>query len=423
MKVGVAGLWHLGTVTAACCASAGHAVVAFDDDGQVVNNLRQNKLPVDEPGLAELTRREVEAGRLRFTSDAADLSESEVLWIAYDTPVNEEDVADVEYVNRRVATLLPHLRNGALVLISSQLPVGSTSRLGQRWPELRFAYSPENLRLGKAIEVFTKPDRVVVGVRDAESRERLTPLFAPFTNKIEWMSIESAEMTKHALNAFLALSVTFINEVATICEKTGADANEVERGLKTDIRIGSRAYLHAGSAFAGGTLARDLSFLIDVGEDRKIPTHLLQGARASNAEHKLWDRRLLSELLGGVDGKSVAILGLTYKPGTNTLRRSSSVETSRWLIAQGAAVSAFDPAITELPEELRAVRLSQSAEGALEGADAALIATPWPELKAIPPAAFEKKMRRPLVLDPARHLEEVLKGEKGVEYFGIGASR
>lgn len=423
MRVSVAGLWHLGTVTAACCAHGGHAVTAFDEDSNLIEELHKGQLPVDEPGLAELTAAAVQSGRLRFTSDPSALAESEILWICHDTPVDENDTADTEFVYARVRKLLPYLPTQALVLISSQLPVGSTARLSEIRPELTFAYSPENLRLGKAIDVFTKPDRVVVGLHSGRGRERIALLFAPFTDRIEWMSVESAEMTKHALNAYLATSVAFINEVATICEKTGADAQEVERGLKSDVRIGKGAYLHPGGAFAGGTLARDISFLVGIGKSHGVPTHLLKGVRESNSAHNLWARRRLLEIFGQLKGRDIAVLGLTYKPGTNTLRRSSSVEMCRWLIEQGSSVRAFDPAIKGLSGDLAGVELAASGELALDGADAALIATPWPELRSIPPQAFAQRMRRTVVLDPARHMESVFEGEHKIEYFAIGVSR
>jgi UDPglucose 6-dehydrogenase len=423
MRVAVAGLWHLGTVTAACCAQGGHDVIAFDEDPTVIEELRQGRLPVDEPGLAELTAAGVQSGRLRFSSEPSALAESDILWICYDTPVDENDTADVEFVYSRVGKLLPHVPPRTVVVISSQLPAGSTARLKAMRPGLIFAYSPENLRLGNAIALFTKPDRVVVGLENGHGRERLASLFAPFTDKIEWMSVASAEMTKHALNAFLATSVAFINEVATICEKTGADAQEVERGLKSDIRIGKRAYLHPGGAFAGGTLARDISFLVDLANGHDVPAHLLKGVWESNSAHNLWARRRLSEIFGQLKGKEIAVLGLTYKPGTNTLRRSTSVEMCRWLIEQGSSVRAFDPAIRGLSGDLHGVQLTVSGEVALEGADAALIATPWPELRSIPAQAFAQRMRRCVVLDPARHMESVLKNENQIEYFAIGVSR
>jgi UDPglucose 6-dehydrogenase len=423
MRVTVAGLWHLGTVTAACCAQGGHDVIAFDDDPTVVEELRQGRLPVDEPGLAELTAPGVQSGRLHFSSELSTLAESDILWICYDTPVDENDTADVEFVYSRVGKLLPHVPPRTVVIISSQLPAGSTAWLKAMRPELTFAYSPENLRLGNAIAVFTKPDRVVVGLDNGRGKEELVALFAPFTDKLEWMSIASAEMTKHALNAFLATSIAFINEVATICEKTGADAQQVERGLKSDIRIGKRAYLHPGGAFAGGTLARDISFLVDLANGHGVPAHLLKGVRESNSAHNLWARRRLSEIFGQLKGKEIAVLGLTYKPGTNTLRRSTSVEMCRWLIEQGSSVRAFDPAIRGSSGDLHGVQLTISGEVALEGADAALIATPWPELRSIPAQAFAQRMRRCVVLDPARYMESVLKNQNQIEYFAIGVSR
>jgi UDPglucose 6-dehydrogenase len=422
VRVAVAGLWHLGTVTAACCAFGGHDVIAFDDDSDVVLNLTKDKLPVEEPGLAQLITEGVVARRLSFTDNAPAAANSDVLWICYDTPVDENDIADTDFIFSRVERLVRQVSPDTVVLISSQVPVGSTARLNKNRPDLSFAYSPENLRLGKAIEVFLNPDRVVVGVRDREHTKTLSELFAPFSERIEWMSVESAEMTKHALNAFLATSVTFINEIATICEKSGADALEVERGLKSDTRIGAKAYLHPGAAFAGGTLARDIAFLVQRGKNDGVPVNLLNSVNESNAVHKLWARRRLSELLGDLKGKTICVLGLTYKPGTNTLRRSASIDMCRWLMKQGASVQAFDPAIFDLPYDLKAVRLTAASELALETADAAVIATPWPEFRSIPSLTFVEKMRRALVLDPNRHLNEVLRNDHRVEYFAIGVA-
>ena len=257
MKICVAGLWHLGVVTAACVAAAGHRVVAFDDDESVVSGLRRGVLPVDEPGLAELVRRGLEAGSLEFTSRREDaLNEADVVWITYDTPVDVDDRADVDFVVERARTLVDAADPGAAILISSQLPVGTTRLLEQS--DRTFAYSPENLRLGDAIAAFTQPDRIVVGIREDGDRGRIDALLGSFSERIEWMGVESAELVKHGVNAFLALSITFANELAGIAERVGADAAEVERGLKTESRIGARAYLRPGGAFAGGTLARDI---------------------------------------------------------------------------------------------------------------------------------------------------------------------
>ncbi|MBI5304096.1 MAG: UDP-glucose/GDP-mannose dehydrogenase family protein [Chloroflexi bacterium] len=430
MNVATIGLWHLGTVTSACLASVGHRVVAFDHDAELIRALSVGRLPVAEPGLDELTRKNLDAGTLRFSADPRDLADAEVVWVTYDTPVDENDVADVEYVVQRVNAIFPHLRDDALVLISSQMPVGSTRRLAEMYaralPNGRasFAYSPENLRLGKALDVFLYPDRVVVGARTEADRARIAELFKPITDKLEWMSVESAEMTKHALNAFLATSVTFINEIASLCERVGADAREVERGLKSEARIGPKAYLRPGGAFAGGTLARDIAFLVEVGHAHNTPTNLLAAVRTSNDEHKHWARRALTHALGDLRGKTIAVLGLTYKPGTDTLRRSSAVELCHWLREQGAPVVVFDPAVKSLPDELsRVIELRDSIALALRDADAAVIATECPEFATLMADDLVRAMRQPIVLDASRFLEKNLGRDTRIRYIAVGKSQ
>jgi len=427
VNIAVVGLWHLGTVTAACLAAAGYTVIGFDENSDTISGLQQGRLPVFEPGLEDLILRERANGRLHFSSDPKDLVQAETIWITYDTPVDENDVADTQYVIDRLAAIFPYVGQETLVLISSQLPAGSTRRLEAMYYSIRpegratFAYSPENLRLGRAIEAFTRPDRVVVGVDTTTTKERIALLLTPLTDRIEWMSIESAEMTKHALNAFLATSVAFINELSRLCEQVGADAEEVTRGLKSDPRIGPRAYLRPGAAFAGGTLARDLSFLTDLGHAHKLPTHLLSGVRSSNDAHQHWPRHRLLEVLGTLHGKSIAVLGLTYKPGTDTLRRSSAIETCRWLKEQGAFVVAYDPAVRALPIELtRFIELRTSIQEALQGVAAVLVATEWPELKSIRPDDLVVWMQQPIVLDPGRFLATELSGETRIRYLAVG---
>ncbi|MEO7142316.1 MAG: nucleotide sugar dehydrogenase [Bryobacteraceae bacterium] len=424
MRVAVAGLWHLGTVMSACLASGGHDVVGIDADTSVIDGLENGRrFPVDEPGLQELTAAQKNAGRLRFSTDFRAVADREIVCIAYDTPVDDLDRADVEFVIGQVDALLAHATPGTLVLISSQLPVGSTARLegSHRGRGLTFAYSPENLRLGKAIQVFTQPDRVVIGARSDADRARLQELFEPFTNELLWMSVESAEMTKHALNAFLATSVAFINEIASLSELVGADAQEVERGLKTDIRIGPRAYIHPGPAFAGGTLARDIAFLQQTGARHQIELPLFHGVRASNDLHKGWLRRALVGALGAPAGKTLAVLGLTYKAGTNTLRRSGAIEACQWLTENGASVRAHDPAVSALPADLASkVKLFSSPQEAVQGADAVVIATEWPQFRSVTADDLVSRMRTPVVFDAARFLEKSLPVDDRIEYYSIG---
>ncbi len=430
MKVCVLGLWHLGTVTAACLAAGGHEVTGLDFEATTIQKLQAGQPPLFEPGLEDLVKRGLAAQQLRFTDAVGDgVAGAEVVWVAYDTPVDDNDRADVEYVVERVKRLFPYLDDETLVLISSQLPVGSTRRLEQAYAaaqtgkQVTFGYSPENLRLGKAIGVFTQPDRVVVGVRTEADRARVGALLQPFTERIEWMSVESAEMTKHALNAFLATSVTFINEIAALCEQMGADAKEVERGLKSEARIGPKAYLGPGGAFAGGTLARDIVFLTQVGAEHGVPLHLIPSVRASNDEHKQWPRRRLGALLGDLHGQRVAVWGLTYKPGTDTLRRSSAVELCQWLAAQGATVQAHDPAVKALPDELAAViDLRPTALAALDGAAALVIATEWPEYQTLDATEVIAAMQsQPIIIDANRFLAKTLGQQPHVRYAAVGA--
>ena len=287
--------------------------------------------------------------------------------------------------------------------------------------DLGFAYSPENLRLGKALDVFLNPDRIVVGTRSDRDRLRLKKLLAPISDLIEWMSVESAEMTKHAINAFLATSVTFANEIASICELAGADAKEVERGLKTEQRIGPKAYLSPGGAFAGGTLARDINFLNQAGKSRGLHTPLLSSVKPSNDEHKNWVRRRLLVKFPSLSGLTIAVWGLTYKPGTDTLRRSLAVELCNWLLTQGAKLRVHDPAVIALPSEWSG-RVTQciTPSEALDGSSALVVATEWPQYRDIPFAEIVTAETDLLVVDANRFLSKLATVD-GIEYAAVGA--
>jgi UDPglucose 6-dehydrogenase len=429
VKICVAGLWHLGVVTAACVAAAGHRVVAFDEDTSVVEGLTNGRLPVNEPGLADLVRQQLDAGSLRFTDQLEQaLSEADVAWITYDTPVDENDRADVEYVMARAQALLAAADPSVVVLISSQLPVGSTRLLEHSTrPRRTLAYSPENLRLGDAIRAFTQPDRIVVGIRPDGDRDRIQELLGAFSNRIEWMGVESAELVKHGVNAFLALSVAFANELAGIAERVGADAAEVERGLKSERRIGAGAYLRPGAAFAGGTLARDLDYLTQIGERERVPTRLLRAVRASNDEHKQWARRTIEALVGGddgrLDGHLIGIWGLVYKQGTDTLRRSSSIELCRELARAGAVVRAHDSAVRVVPEDLSGVfTLCATPLEAADKASAVVIETDWPSYREVEPESLVAAMRSPIVVDANGFLLETLGDVSGLRYVRVGGN-
>jgi UDPglucose 6-dehydrogenase len=381
---------------------------------------------VAEPGLAELAASGVAAGTLRFTDDLASaVSHAELVWITFDTPVDEDDVADVQYVIDQVEAAFPHLADDAVMLCSSQLPVGSVRRLEERWltvagpRRVSFAASPENLRLGKAIDVFTHPDRVVVGVRDDRARAVIARALAPITERIEWMSVESAEMTKHAVNAFLATSVTFINELSSLCERVGADAGDVERGLRTERRIGPQAYLSPGAAFAGGTLARDVTFLRALGTAVERPTPLMDGVLQSNTAHVSWARRRLEGTLGNLAGKRIAVWGLTYKPGTSTLRRSSALGLCRWLVERGADVHVHDPQAEAVPDDLRVTRHADPLDAASH-ASALIVETGWPVYREVTPDALAAAAPGVVVFDANRFLGRTLGSDDRFAVMSVG---
>jgi UDPglucose 6-dehydrogenase len=411
-SVCVYGLWHLGCVTAACLAAEGFDVIGLDPDPERVAALQDGRPPIAEPGLAELVQSGLANGTLTFTEHPAEaLARSDVLWVTFDTPVDDADEADVAWVHAQLERARQHVQPGTLVIVSSQVPVGFSRELERAWVpdhhDLQVACSPENLRLGRAIEVFRNSERVVVGCGTNVQRERVQRLFAPFTERIEWMSLESAEMTKHALNGFLALSVAYANELARICEQLGADAFEVERGLKTEARIGPGAYLAPGPPLAGGTLARDIVFLGQLSHQHRVESPVIRAVLASNAVHKRWAVERVLALLEGVAEPRVALLGLAYKPGTDTLRRSSAVELGTWLAERGITVRALDPAIPEHRPDLGAIEVAADLDDVLHGADVAVIATAWPEFRALDSDKVIRHMRRPYVVDQAGFLRDL----------------
>jgi UDPglucose 6-dehydrogenase len=420
MKIVVQGLWHLGCVTAACTAKY-FRVAGLDFNAANVASLNQGKAPLLEPGLNELIAAGIAAKKLSFTTDAkAACANADVLWLCYDTPVNENDESDVESVLANLRKALAHLPNDALVLISAQLPVGTSARLEKEFPQFHFACSPENLRLGKAIDSFEKAERVIVGIRSDAKKALLEELFAPFTPQVLFMRTESAEMVKHALNSFLALSITFINEIARLCEHTGADAKEVSAGLKSEPRIGPKAYLGPGGPFAGGTLARDVVTLTKLAEAKGEKISVIPAIKQSNDLHRGWAFRRLQSRLGDLRRKRISILGLTYTTNTDTLRRSAAVELCQQLLKAGAKVTAVDPSVKSLPADLSEVALTADAAAGLDGVDAAVICTEWPQFRQADWSKIVPAMKQPVFVDANRFLEKELKSITGVEHLSVG---
>lgn len=428
MKVCVFGLWHLGSVTAACLADAGITTVGLDHDVAGATRLAGGQPPLFEPGLQELIRAGLAGGKLSFTADKSVVTQADLVWVTFDTPVDEDDSADVEFVVARIQDLFPYLRDGSVVLVSSQLPVGTIADLERRFAavangrQVAFACSPENLRLGKAIDVFRHPERVIVGTRGGAESPLIARVFAPFSNNIIWMGTEAAELTKHAINAFLATCVTFINEIATLCERVGANARDVERGLRSEPRIGPKAYIRPGAAFAGGTLARDVTFLGKIAEREDLPLDMIGSILKSNRFHRDWPIRKLTELFANLSGVRVAILGLAYKADTDATRRSLAVEMCHWLSARGATVAAFDPAVRSLPDAPANVTLAPSTAVALSEADVLILMTEWADFKTLTADDLIKSMARPTVLDQNGFLAH-LAWDSRITYLTVGTPK
>lgn len=424
----VTGLWHLGSVLSGCWADLGHRVIGFDESRTVVDGLSTGSAPLFEPGLDELIQTNLRRERLSFTTDlAVAVAAADFVFVAFDTPVDATDRLDLAPLERTLHRVAPHLKAGAIVVVSSQVPVGTCARwrteLRQhsRQSDVDIAYSPENLRLGEAIRCYLHPDRIVLGAETDTVRERVRLLFAPMKAPVLTMSLASAEMTKHALNSFLATSVSFINEIATLCEASGADVLAVVEALKSDPRIGQGAFLSPGLGFAGGTLARDVQVLKAVGQTTEVATPLLDSVLDVNRRRANVVLRRLAAVCGKIDGHAVGVLGLTYKAGTSTLRRSVALEIVGSLVAAGAKVRAFDPKadLSELdgPPEFEPVG---DAYEAARGASAVVVLTEWPEFAELDFDRIRTSMASPVIFDGKNLLAGLALNTKGFKYIGIG---
>ena len=343
MKIGVAGLWHLGVMYSVGFAELGHDVIAYDPDSESVSGLKVGELRVFEPGLQEMLTRNIQSKNLQFTDQESDLEKVELFVLAYDTPVDEKDNADAEYVISEFTRIAKYLDSETHILISSQLPVGSSETISKildaHGLRGRVIVQPENLRLGKAIDSFFDPQRIVAGTLDGQPDPIVIQAFENIDAPIVWMHSKSAEVTKHALNAFLATSVTFMGELAEICEMVGADAKEVEMGLKSDPRIGIKAYLSPGLGFAGGTLARDVRKLSDLQSQIRKDPAILTSLLTSNSHNNEWISRSLERIDSKREGLRICFWGVSYTENTDTLRRSEIYEVMKKLIAENSRVS------------------------------------------------------------------------------------
>lgn len=427
VRICVIGAWHLGCIVSSCLAEWGHRVAVVDRDAAQIAALQKGIPPVAEPGLERLIRINLRRGTLRYSTNFVEaLRAAELACIAYDTPVDDHDRSDLSLIKHAARQIAHHGADRILTVVMSQVPVGTCHQLlallRRENPSFKgdLIYNPENLRLGDAIQTFSAPDRVIVGANDPASVQRLKRLYHRITAPVIAMSLNSAEMAKHALNAFLATSVSWVNELSELCEVAQADVRDVIQALKTDRRIGPYAFLSPGMGFSGGTLARDVQALRQVGKQHRKATRMLDAALAVNLSRRRAIIEKLRSVHGRLNGLRIGLLGLTYKPGTSTLRRSAALELARSLVRCGACVQAFDPMIRDATQETRGISLCREAYVATSGCNAVILATAWPEFQTLDFHQVRGGMQDPVIVDVHNMLNPQLMSRLGFRYIGSG---
>ena len=434
MNISIVGTGYVGLVSGACFAELGAKVWCIDTNKEKIDKLNRGIIPIYEPGLEDLVHRNVKAGRLFFSTDLTDsLNDVEMLFIAVGTPPGEDGSADLSYVVDVARKIGQNLEKYLLVVTKSTVPVGSSrivkstieSELKKRGKNIEFdvASNPEFLKEGAAIDDFMKPDRVVVGVESERARELMTRLYAPMllsNFRVIFMDIPSAEMTKYAANAMLATRISFINEIANLCEKVGADVSMVRKGIGTDSRIGSK-FLYPGPGFGGSCFPKDVKALIKTGMQYGSPVTLLESVEAINERQKkvLFDK-FRDFYQGNIRGKKAAIWGLSYKPGTDDMREAPSLTLISQLLEAGCTVKAYDPAaMDEAKHRLGdAIEYASDIYDAVRNADVLFHVTEWKEYRMPDWEKIRKLMKTPLLIDGRGVFDKT--NLEGITYLKIG---
>jgi UDPglucose 6-dehydrogenase len=430
VKIAVVGTGYVGLVTGTCFAESGHHVTCVDLDAAKIATLRAGGLPIYEPGLEELVRRNVREGRLEFTTSTPEaMRDTEVAFIAVGTPPNENGEADLQYVLAAAEQLGRSLTRYAVVVNKSTVPVGSAEKVAEILRKVSthpfdVVSNPEFLKEGAAIEDFMKPDRVVVGVESDRARAVMAELYAPFVRAeqpILFMDLRSAALTKYAANAMLASRISFMNEIATLCDKLGADVDQVRRGVGSDRRIG-HPFLFPGAGFGGSCFPKDVRAVMTMARQVGLDFDLLRAVERVNERQK---RSLVEKAVkhfGTLAGKTFGVWGLAFKPKTDDMREAPSITVVEGLVGGGATVRAHDPVAREVAARLFGGRVELTAEpyAAAEGADALFLVTEWNEFRNPDFERLRRVMRTPVLFD-GRNVWDAQKARaQGFTYHGIG---
>ena len=431
MRVTMIGTGYVGLVSGACFADFGHVVTCVDKDAGKIERLLAGVMPIYEPGLETLVARNVAAGRLFFATDAAAaVAEADAVFIAVGTPSRRGDGhADLSYVYAAAEDLAQHLKGFTVVVTKSTVPVGTGDEveaiIRRTRPEadVAVASNPEFLREGAAIEDFKRPDRVVIGCDDERAREVMRELYRPLNlneTPILFTSRRTSELTKYAANAFLAMKITFINEMADLCERVGADVQQVSRGIGLDKRIGAK-FLHAGPGYGGSCFPKDTLALVRTAQDAGAPARLIETTVAVNAARKQALAARVASAVGQLAGKTIGVLGLTFKPNTDDMRDSPALDLVPALIAAGARVQAYDPeGMGEAARLLEGVTFRDGPYDAAEGVDALVLLTEWDQFRALDLDRMRLLMNRPVVVDLRNIYKPDEMARRGFDYHGVG---
>lgn len=429
MKICIIGSGYVGLVTGACFADLGNNVICVDNNESKIAKLKKGIMPIYEPGLDELVKRNVKEGRLSFSSKLKEgVKKSEVIFISVGTPAKDNGDADLTYVEnvaREIALAMPSYR---LIVEKSTVPVNTgewvehtINVFNKRKIKFDVASNPEFLKEGSAIDDFMNPDRIVIGVRSKKAADILKELYKPLKAQIVVTDIKSAELIKHASNSFLATKISFINSVANICDKVGADIADVARGMGLDRRI-SKDFLNAGIGFGGSCFPKDLAAFIHIAEKVGYDFGLLKEVFSVNGEQKRLAIKKIEGMLWNLSKKTVGILGLSFKPGTDDLREAPSLEIIDTLLKEGVHIKAYDPvAMPKAKEHLKGdVKLCKDAYEAARNSDCLVIATEWNEFKELDFKKIKKLMRQPVVIDGRNIYDPSEMKKLGFRYMGMG---
>jgi UDPglucose 6-dehydrogenase len=430
MRIVMIGSGYVGLVSGACLSEFGHDVVCVDNDTDKIAGLKRGVMPIYEPGLEEVVATNVKAGRLSFETDLKKVVPgADAVFIAVGTPSRRGDGhADLSYVFAATEEIAACLSGFTVVVTKSTVPVGTNRKVEEiirkARPDADFdvASNPEFLREGSAIEDFRRPDRVVVGCDTERARAMMKEVYRPlFLNEtpIVFTSRETSELIKYASNAFLATKITFINEMADLCEKVGGDVQDVARGMGLDGRIGNK-FLHAGPGYGGACFPKDTLALLKTSQEFGVPTRIVEAVVAVNAARKQEMAEKIERAFGGVSGKTVAVLGLTFKPNTDDMRDAPSLVIVPYLQGKGACIQAYDPEGAKEAKKRLNLELCKDTYDALRSADGVVILTEWNEFRALDLGRVKSLLKRPLMVDLRNIYRPGLMQDAGFEYFSVG---